>query len=507
MTASVLLLVGTDHHPFTRAVRWADSWAARHPGSVITVQHGLTEPPATARGVGLVPHDVLARMLRDADVVVCHGGPGTIADARTAGHLPIVLPRDPALGEHVDDHQVRFAAWASRKSLITSCSDIRELDRCVTAALAGGDGTRVGDGSVASPVAASVDRFDRLIRSWSGSPQRSSGTTVLFIGGFGRSGSTLLERLLGEVDGVTCLGEVVHLWERGVSRNELCGCEAEFHECSFWSAVGERAFGSWSRTQAAAMAQLHDAVDRQRRVPVTMLRTVPRPTRMRLAHYTAAYASIYSAAADLTGARAVVDSSKHASLAFALRHSRQIDLRVIHLVRDSVAVAHSWSKAVRRPEAGAAAVSDAAAAAAPAAPDAAAAPDDELMARFSPLRSAAMWTSNNALMHLLGARGVPLARMRYEDLVAAPQATIAAAWSALDLPGSPEVPMTGHSSVKLNPIHSVAGNPMRFQTGEMEIRPDDAWRQEMPVARRRFVAGLTSPLRAWYGYAGRRMVR
>ncbi|HEY2794503.1 MAG TPA: sulfotransferase, partial [Micromonosporaceae bacterium] len=35
---------------------------------------------------------------------------------------------------------------------------------------------------------------------------------VVFLGGLGRSGTTLLERILGEVPGVCALGELVHLW-------------------------------------------------------------------------------------------------------------------------------------------------------------------------------------------------------------------------------------------------------------------------------------------------------
>jgi UDP-N-acetylglucosamine transferase subunit ALG13 len=487
-SARVLVIVGTDHHPFTRAVRWADSWAARHRDSVITIQHGHTEGPATAHGVDFVDQTELQRLIGEADVVVCHGGPGTITDARAAGHLPIVLPRDPDLGEHVDDHQQRFAAWAGRKGLINSCADITELDRTVAAAVAHPSGTRIGRGPADGDdvVAESVDRIETLVHAaTSGRRASPDAPTVLYIGGFGRSGSTLLERLAGELDGVVCLGEVVHLWERGVGRNELCGCGTPFLQCPFWSAVGERAFGSWSHAQAEAVLGLRATVDRQRHVPITMWRRVPRSTRMQLARYASAYAAIYSAAAELTGARVVVDSSKHASLAFALSHSTQIDLRVIHMVRDSVAVAHSWAKTVRRPEASEGTASD-----------------DELMARFSPLRSGLHWTSNNAMMQALGTRGVPVTRMRYEDLVTSPQLALTHAWADLDLPGSPELPMTGHNTVKLNPIHSVAGNPMRFRTGELTIRPDDAWRREMPAARRRFVAALTSPLRAWYGYLG-----
>ena len=481
----ILVLVGTDHHPFARAVRWAESWAARHPDSDVFVQHGFTEAPTLVRGEAFVDQLTLRKMLRHADVVISHGGPGSITDARTAGHRPLVLPRDPRRGEHVDDHQQRFAAWAAEKGLVDVCHDIADLDKAVLAA-AQGSGTQLGTLDIRTDaVHAAVRRFSDLLAATPRRGQPSPGApTVVYIGGFGRSGSTLLERLLGEVSGVACLGEVIHLWERGVVRNELCGCGTTFHDCRFWSAVGERAFGSWTDRHATSVRQLHDAVDRQRRIPLTMLRWTRRNSRMQLARYATAYSSIYSAAAALTGADVLVDSSKHASLAFALTHSTQIDLRVIHLVRDPVAVAHSWSKTVRRPEA-----EDA---------------DDELMARFSPAKASALWTSNNLFLQLLRTRHVPVTRLRYEDLARQPQRAIAQAWAQLDLPGSPDLPITGHHTVKLNPIHSVAGNPMRFTTGELAIEPDEAWRTDMPAGQRRLVASMTWPMRAWYGYTGRR---
>ena len=51
---------------------------------------------------------------------------------------------------------------------------------------------------------------------------------VLYLGGLGRSGSTPLERLLGELPDVCSVGEVVHMWQRGVVDGELCGCGKAF---------------------------------------------------------------------------------------------------------------------------------------------------------------------------------------------------------------------------------------------------------------------------------------
>ena len=68
---------------------------------------------------------------------------------------------------------------------------------------------------------------------------------VLFIGGWGRSGSTLLDRVLGHVPGVVSLGEVREIWVRGVIEDRPCGCDRPFSECPFWTEVGDRAWGGW----------------------------------------------------------------------------------------------------------------------------------------------------------------------------------------------------------------------------------------------------------------------
>ena len=53
-----------------------------------------------------------------ADVVVTHGGPATITEARRTGGTPVCVPRDPKLGEHVDDHQQRFARFLAERGLV-----------------------------------------------------------------------------------------------------------------------------------------------------------------------------------------------------------------------------------------------------------------------------------------------------------------------------------------------------------------------------------------------------
>lgn len=135
MSALVLALTGTDHHPFDRLVGWVDAAAARHHGVRFVVQHGVTRPPLAAEGVDFLGHGRLVELLAEASVVVCHGGPGTITEARDAGHVPLCVPRDPRLGEHVDDHQQRFASLVAGAGAVRLVRSQQTFDTELAAAL------------------------------------------------------------------------------------------------------------------------------------------------------------------------------------------------------------------------------------------------------------------------------------------------------------------------------------------------------------------------------------
>ena len=300
-------------------------------------------------------------------------------------------------------------------------------------------------------------------------------TRVLFLGGLGRSGTTLLERVLGELPDVVALGEVVHLWQRDVRDGERCGCGQPFHRCQFWSRVGQRAFGGWRQVDLDRVLHLQRTVERTRRIPRL---AVARPGRhAEVAEYAGYYQRIYQAAGQVAGARLVVDSSKHGALAWCLRHT-DLDLRVVHVIRDARAVAYSWTRRVIRPESGRAE-----------------------MARYRPGHSAMLWNAQNAALGLLAGRGVPVLRVRYEQFVADPVRTLrqVAGFAGLDLSAA-DLDFLGRSRVTLGTGHSAAGNPMRFTTGAVPLRRDDAWRQELAPRHRRLVGAVCAPLLAAYGY-------
>ena len=158
----VLVVVGTDHHPFDRAVEWADGWARTHPAVRVVIQFGTSKPPSVAEGFDVLPVDRLNALMREATVAVCHGGPGTIMGAREAGLIPLVVPRRRDLGEHVDDHQVRFAAHVGATGLGHVVNDRGTFDELVDQAIEGRAGFRV-DRTGEEPAARSVTRFGALV--------------------------------------------------------------------------------------------------------------------------------------------------------------------------------------------------------------------------------------------------------------------------------------------------------------------------------------------------------
>ena len=302
---------------------------------------------------------------------------------------------------------------------------------------------------------------------------------VLYIGGCGRSGSTLLDRMLGQVPGVCSLGELTHLW-KALLDNAECGCGAAVHDCPFWHAVGQRAFGGWERVDVARIRHLQRAVQRQRYVPFMMAPALWPPYRAKLARYARVLGDLYRGVQEASGAALIVDSTKHYSGAFLLGHVGGLDLQVAHLVRDSRGVAYSWTKTVARPEA---------------------IHKGAPMNRYSPGRSACRWLGYNAGFEVLARRGIRSTLVRYEDLVRSPRIELE---RLLEHAGvRPEglscAFIHGHD-VALGPNHTVAGNPMRFRVGSVRLRVDDDWKRSFPRSHRRVVSVLTRPLLVRYGY-------
>jgi hypothetical protein len=304
---------------------------------------------------------------------------------------------------------------------------------------------------------------------------------VLYISGSGRSGSTILDSILGQLDGWFSVGELVNLWERGLIAGRRCGCGVPVLQCPLWPAVLSRAFGTPDGVDARRMALLARRRVRAGSLPPLLAargRTVPPDGD----EYRATLARLYGAVRDHTGCRVIVDSSKSPVYAELLATLPGAEVFVVHLVRDPRATAYSWLRQKRLPDFG----------------------DDRLMLRQPPLVSARRWVLWQTGTELLWRRRPErYLRLRYEDLMGAPRPALRRI-AALVGESPPRLPFASERVVRLEATHSVSGNPGRFRTGEVELVLDHEWVGAMRRADSALVTAATWPWLLRYRYPLRR---
>jgi hypothetical protein len=321
------------------------------------------------------------------------------------------------------------------------------------------------------------------VRSPHAARPKADATTVVYIAGSGRSGSTLLERMLGGLPGFVNAGEINDMFRRMARYDELCGCGRAFSACDFWVGVGERAFGGWSRELIDEVVLLQSEVVRQRYLARLMQPRLAQPRyRAQLERYGEIHSRLYAGIAAQSGARVVVDASKGASFAMAVSRGDGVDLRMIHLVRDARGVAFSWAKSnVTRPHGDG---------------------PRATMHRFNPLETAGRWAILQAEIAASRRYMQESVLLRYEDLVARPAEQIVRCVQALGLPIDPskDLDFINGRTVDLAQSHGLSGNPSRFRSGPQELRADEQWRTDMARWERLSTTAIAAGSLARYGY-------
>lgn len=306
---------------------------------------------------------------------------------------------------------------------------------------------------------------------------------VLYVVGEGRSGSTILGNILGQIDGFFSVGELQHIWGRGFIENWPCGCGAPFRECPLWGEVIAQAFGDRSQLDADRLLTLREQGLRTRHL-------LPMPTgkspRERVSlmgkEYLRAVERLYHAVHYVSQSRVIVDISKGPAYGYILETIPSIELYVLHLVRDSRAVAYSWA-ARRKPEPGLGGW------------------HDGLMDYRSFTQVALFWNERNYVVERIwGHNPKRYALMRYEDFIESPQLAIERCLKLLGEEQAQLPTFVNKHEVLLGETHNFSGNPDRFQRGTTAIKDRDEWRSKMSTSRQLLVTAITSPWLVRYKY-------
>ena len=302
---------------------------------------------------------------------------------------------------------------------------------------------------------------------------------ILYVAGVPRTGSTVLGQLLGSVPGVTFVGELNFFWRR-FAHAEVCSCGQPLPDCPFWSAVVHEAYGEMAPDRAGRLAELERHVLRRQFALTVAPAAWPVPKASRAGQMLAERALLYQAIARLTGAGWIVDGGKEPIFGALLARIGAGAVGTIHLVRDPRGVAYSWQKLI---------------------------PSDSEpghMPRKVAAKTAADWVLQNVLVQLgLQRLSTAYVRIRYEDLASNPEQVLRQISLATGLTIAAAPAANGIIPSAKIERHLVAGNPgvRRAATDGLRLRPDEAWRTELPLREQRLVTAVCGALMAAYGYS------
>jgi hypothetical protein len=297
---------------------------------------------------------------------------------------------------------------------------------------------------------------------------------VLYIAGAGRCGSTLLSGVLGQSDDVIDVGELWKIWlVRNDGTGRRCGCGVPLIDCPFWDAVESTSPGVLDPDPEVLATIEH--IGHARRSPALAAKLLVGSAG------TAAWVDrlerLYAGVSVVSGASIIVDSSKMPGPALVIARRSSVDLRVLHLIRDPLAVASSWS--YRKEDGG----------------------NHPLEARGAG-QAARAWAarawSTELLVHPSLARGA-FRRIRFEDVLEDPERRVT---EVLRFTGSyaASPAFIAPRRVHLDSSHTCGGNPVRFGPSEREIMPSPTAGSALTEEAKTAVLRATRPLRRLYGY-------
>lgn len=159
--------------------------------------------------------------------------------------------------------------------------------------------------------------------------------TIIYIIGAGRSGTTLMDVMLGNADGIFSCGE---LNRYPITGGIQTGLDQESERARFWKAFAETFSGKYDLSR---QKQLHHAFEYHSGL---LKRLMGQFDEDRYGKYQAFLRDFYALLFDSIDESIIVDSSKYPGRALALTDTVDYDLKYVYIKRDPVRVVKSFAK-------------------------------------------------------------------------------------------------------------------------------------------------------------------
>ena len=137
----ILVLLGTQNNSFHRLLEEIEkNIDAGNITDKVVVQAGFTKYKSNKMEIfDMIPQDELEKLIKEANLVITHGGVGSIMSAVKQGKKVIAVPRLKKYGEHVNDHQLEIIETFKKQGIIIGINDVTELAQALKVGSTGFD--------------------------------------------------------------------------------------------------------------------------------------------------------------------------------------------------------------------------------------------------------------------------------------------------------------------------------------------------------------------------------
>lgn len=113
----IFVTVGTHEQPFDRLLKCIDKMVEE--GKIkekVIIQKGYTDyKPTYCESHKLIGYDEMQSYIKQARIIITHGGPASFIAPISIGKIPIVVPRKKEFNEHVNNHQLEFSKEVEKR--------------------------------------------------------------------------------------------------------------------------------------------------------------------------------------------------------------------------------------------------------------------------------------------------------------------------------------------------------------------------------------------------------
>ena len=123
----ILVTLGTQKQPFTRLLDLIEN---SNINDEIIVQAGHTKYESKKMKIlDFISYEEMEKLVDKADIIITHGGTGSIVGPLKQGKKIIAIPRLSKYLEHVDDHQIQIVSMFADVGYIMKCDEVDDIEK------------------------------------------------------------------------------------------------------------------------------------------------------------------------------------------------------------------------------------------------------------------------------------------------------------------------------------------------------------------------------------------